>query len=179
MKKWAAVIILLATVALGSAIKVWGPGDILSSTDLNANFAHIHTTMVGGHGARLVDADVNNSAAISHSKLATPRLVPKAIAAVSTNCTAAGACTLFAPAYRISAITRLGSAGLYRVDFSPALSDASYFPAVTCATAGGAFCLCTYEYSTMSTTSLFVDCYDATGALMNAAPGVVIYDDNN
>lgn len=76
--------ILLGTTVLGGSIKVWSAGEYITSTDINANFAHIHNQMVGGHGGRLVNADVSNSAAISHSKLATPSLLPKAWAVIDT-----------------------------------------------------------------------------------------------
>lgn len=69
--------VFVAGVAAASSIKVWYAGETLTTTDLNANFAHIHSTMVGGHGPKLIDADVSSSAAISHTKLATPTLVLK------------------------------------------------------------------------------------------------------
>lgn len=64
-----AVALLLAFVAWSSPIKTWVSGDALTVADLNSNLFHIHSLMVGGHGARLVNADVSASAAISISKL--------------------------------------------------------------------------------------------------------------
>jgi hypothetical protein len=68
--KLAAAFFLSAALAFAGTIKTWGTHDVLTAADLNANFQHIHNTMVGGHGARLVDADVAGNAAIATSKLA-------------------------------------------------------------------------------------------------------------
>lgn len=77
------ILSLLASVAVAGAIKVWSSGETLTSAQLNANFSHIHSLMVGGHGARLVNADVAANAAIALSKIAiTPALLPKAYANV-------------------------------------------------------------------------------------------------
>ncbi len=80
----------LPALALAGVIKVWASGDRLTSADLNANFAYIINHMVGGQGAKLVDADVSSTAAIAHSKLQYPKLLPKLWATVSAcNCAAA------------------------------------------------------------------------------------------
>lgn len=76
----------------GGAIKTWSQGDTLTASDLNANFQHIHGSMVGGHGARLINADVAASAAIASSKLAAYRLIPRAFGRIVTGCTAT--CTI-------------------------------------------------------------------------------------
>lgn len=59
---------LVAAVAFSGSIKVWGPGERLTSKELNDNFAHIHNTMVGGHGGRLVDSDIAVNANININK---------------------------------------------------------------------------------------------------------------
>lgn len=93
MKRWyIGAALFIATVALAGPIKVWVAGETITASDINANFAHIHNLMVGSHGARLVNADVSASAAIAHSKLATPALLPKAIGARVLPCDG-GTCT--------------------------------------------------------------------------------------
>src|SRR3990172_5536886 len=77
-------LILGGSVALAGSIKRWSSTETFTSTDINANFTHIHKTMVGGHGARLVNADVSSSAAIAHSKVATPALLSKAWANIAS-----------------------------------------------------------------------------------------------
>src|SRR5687767_8565450 len=44
------------------AIKSWSTGETIGNAEMNANFTHIHTNMVGGHGGRLTDIDVSASA---------------------------------------------------------------------------------------------------------------------
>jgi hypothetical protein len=85
-----ALIVALAVplLAAAGAIATFQDGYSLKAQDLNTNFQHIHSTMVGGHGARLVNSDVSANAGISHSKLATPQLVPKAWAESGVPCTA-------------------------------------------------------------------------------------------
>ncbi len=119
--------VLIAGLANAAAIKVWVSGELLRYTDLNANFAHIHNLMVGGHGARLVNADVSTTAAIAHSKLAVPALVPKAFAAVFSTC-AAGTCTIDSSS-RVTSIT-WAAAGQYLITLAYTPVNAS-FAAIT------------------------------------------------
>lgn len=65
-----AVALVLSFVAWGNPIRTWLPGDIITAADLNSALGHIHSTMVGGHGARLVNGDVAATANIAVSKLA-------------------------------------------------------------------------------------------------------------
>ena len=59
LKRFALIAALMGSVALASTIHVWTSGDKVTAGDLNANFSHIHATMVGGHGQRLVNARVS------------------------------------------------------------------------------------------------------------------------
>ena len=77
LKRFALIAALMGTVALASTIHVWSAGDKVAAADLNANFSHIHGTMVGGHGARLMNADVASNAAISYYKMVSHTGVPK------------------------------------------------------------------------------------------------------
>jgi hypothetical protein len=128
MTKWKYAVLpalVVAAVALAGPIKVWSSGEILSAADINANFSHIHSLMVGGHGARLVDADVSATANIVHSKLATPVLIPKAVAATSNDCNVIGAC---ATDYNqgFSSIAALSTTGSYRYTFATARPNTGY-----------------------------------------------------
>lgn len=80
MKRLVAGLALVATVAVGASIVTWLPGDTLTVAQLNSNFSHIHSTMVGGHGPRLVDSDVNASANIDIAKLSSSEGLPRVIA---------------------------------------------------------------------------------------------------
>lgn len=181
MKKTIVVLAtLFAATALASAIKVWAPGDTLSSTDLNSNFSHIHGLMVGGHGARLVNADVNASAAIEHSKLATPGVLPKSVFTIGSDvspCTA-GTCTLSGYAGSVTSAT-WSATGTYEVTI-PARSNSLYGVLVTpqfCT--GSANCMC-FLPDGKTTTSFNVKCIvPNTAATINAVVSVLIFDDNN
>lgn len=124
-----AVVCGVALVALAGPIKTWNAGEVVTASDINANFQHIHNLMVGGHGARLVNADVSASAGISHSKLATPALVPKAMGGIVTPCDG-GTCAWNVNSGFSSTFTR-GAQGQYTVSFSSARPNANYVPIVT------------------------------------------------
>jgi hypothetical protein len=115
----------IALAALAGPIKTWQAGEVITANDINANFQHIHNLMVGGHGARLVNADVNANAGIAHSKLATPVLLPKAAALLSSNCNVVGAC---ATDYNqgFSSIQALTTTGSYRFTFSATRPNFGY-----------------------------------------------------
>lgn len=135
-------------LANASAIKVWTT-ETFRATDLNTTLAHVHDNMVGGHGARLVNADVATTAAIAHSKLATPAIVPKAWAYVGSATCAASPCTV-AVGSGISGITRT-SAGLYVATFTTTRSDTNYGVGVTPATAD---INCRWAATSTSTTTI-------------------------
>lgn len=165
---------LLPLVESG-AIKTWATGETLGSADLNANFQHIHNNMVGGHGARLLDADVSTTANIASSKLAAYRLIPIAWAGSPTTC-AGSPCTIVNSS-RVTSITRAG-AGSYRVNLSPVLTDLNFVMAVSGNTgAQGRIC---YYVSAGSTTAqlIFVCNNDFVGTTVDASFSLVIYDDN-
>jgi len=86
LKRWAPTvlpILVIASMAIGGAIKTWSNSDFLNAVDLNSNFSHIHTTMVGGHGPRLVDSDVSSNANIAWTKINTGARVPRIIGVIS------------------------------------------------------------------------------------------------
>lgn len=121
------------------AIKTWTSGEKLTSADLNANFNHIHTLMVGGHGGRLVDADVNASANIATTKLAARPLVPVAWVIVS-DCTGSP-CTIVASS-GVTSVTRAGT-GSYSVNLTTARPTTAYMASVSrYSTAAGAQEIC-------------------------------------
>ena len=142
--------VVVAAFAIAGPIKVWSPGVPLTSTDLNSNFQHIHNLMVGGHGPRLVNADVSSNAAISHSKLATPALVPKMWTIVATCST--GTCTM-QEGSGVTSVTR-SSTGIYTVNF-PVRSPNGGAPILT-STGASAFKTC--SVTSYGTSSVGVGC---------------------
>lgn len=172
-KYGAALLVIFAfatSAAIASSIKVWSSGEVLTSSDLNTTLAHIHNTMVGGHGTRLVNADVSASAAIAHSKLATPALVPKAWAYVGTTCAGPGDCTLD-DSSGVTSVTFAAGAGVYDVIRSVAGTNANAAVLCTC-TVNALYC----SAVSVSTTIVRVRCFDAAGAATNSGFSAVILD---
>jgi hypothetical protein len=122
--------ILVAGFAAAGTIHVWGTGEYITASDLNAVLAHIHNNMVGGHGARLVNSDISSAAAITHTKLATPALLPKLWAQVLVP--PDGGTPAFGDIQGFTTVTRLtgGNNATYQLAF-PARSGASYAVLVT------------------------------------------------
>lgn len=167
--------------AQASAIKTWTVNEVLKATDLNNNFNHLHNTMVGGHGARLVDADVSTLAAISHTKLATPALVPKAWAVLTTVCdgaAAAGTACTVNESSQVTAVKSNGTAGQYRVDLSYSPPNASFAVLVT-AISDDIYCV---AYNFVATTgdangtNFVVDCETDASVATNSAFSFVLLD---
>lgn len=170
------VLLIVEGPALASSIKSWAGGETITANDLNANFSHIHGTMVGGHGARLVNADVSASAAIAHSKLATPSLVPKAWGVVKSTC-AASPCTVDAHS-GISSVTR-GGAGTYTVNLSSARANTNYGVLVSSVNPSGATgTLCIVE-PIIATTNFSIDCYTHAGAANDTGLTFMVLDNDN
>lgn len=155
----------------GAAIKVWTSNERLTSADLNANFAHIHNLMVGGHGGRLLDADVSGSASIASSKLADGTGIAKAWVMVNTTCSASP-CTILA-SKGVTSVTRSG-AGTYTVNLNFTATDTSY--AVGCTTALSTVPLCT---AAPGSTSSFTIGTQTTGAVATDGRFMAVLYDNN
>lgn len=170
-------LVLGITAAIAGAIKTWAPGDTLTAGDLNATFQHIHNSMVGGHGARLVDSDVSASAAISHSKMATPGLLPRAWGIWKTACVSPGPCATTVDIGISDAV--FNATGDYCVRLDVGRTDANFAVFVTPFAAGGADTACaTYSHSTGTTFGSFCfKCFTA-GVAANTAFQVMVLDDN-
>lgn len=177
------ILLLATTLATAGAIKTWASGATLNSADLNNNFAHIHNAMVGGHGARLVDADVSGSAAIALSKIAgiSAIILPKAWAHVSL---AASGCNTGAYPdacdFTGSGVTGISNTalGVYTVTLSTTPANAAFAVVVNPVTAGGTFDrTCIPGDFAAAAPQFTIKCFDlAAGA---ATPGFsFIYMDN-
>ncbi len=166
-----AVMLILSAVAVGGTIKTWVNGDTLIAPDLNAVFQHIHNNMVGGHGARLMNSDVNASAAIAHSKLATPALIPKAWGLNDTNCGVPVCNNPLTVSSGIASVSHTAT-GTWIITWSTARVDALY---VVFATAREINTSCITR--DLTTTTATVVCYTAsTGVATNAFWQVLMLD---
>lgn len=147
MKKLAVFAILfVAGLALSGPIHSWATGEYITAADLNANMTHLHNNLGHGHGPVIVNADVSTNAAIAHSKLATPGLVPKAWAVMTVACTS-GTCAL-ADSQVVSSITWTAT-GTYNVNF-PARGTGNYM-AIVSSHVNNAVCAVTVRATTYST----------------------------
>lgn len=175
-----AAALVIPLVAYAGSIKTWSSGETLRSADLNSNFSHIHSTMVGGHGARLVDADVASNAAIAQSKVvgvseAIPQVAKAFIrfagAAVTTTC-GATPCTVYVnmPAGATTGVVRTG-AGIYEVTLATARADTSF---VVLVNSFSPLAVC--GLNALTTTLVTIQCVDLAGAATDAVVSLVIFD---
>lgn len=164
-------------------IKSWSAGDTLTTADVNANFQHIHNSMVGGHGARLKDADVSATANISATKIAG-KLIPRAWALIASGCSA-GACTLTESSGITSAAA---SSTTLTVTLNYTATDSDFAVFVTPNTSN--FELCSAQPATTTTLTIkcqqhvdLTDCVTAAGVncdhtFLTTFPklSIVVYD---
>ncbi len=181
MKKHAPTILAVMTaigLAIAGPIHTWQVGEVITSTDLNAAFSHIHNTMVGGHGPRLVNSDINSGAAISHSKLAAPSLLPKVW--ISVDCaTTPGTCTELSGTG--ASVTYGGATGFSSIAFDVARTNNVFGSIVSAETTEGYACVTTGHTSSSATVKCTRSNPDAgvTDALVNANYTYMLLDDNN
>lgn len=182
-KEWIIVCIaaiLMVGTSFAGTIKTWANGDVLTVTDLNANFQHIHNLMVGGHGARLVNADVSASAAISTSKLAAYRNIPRTwvtLLDANKGCgTAVAACTETSPSG--SSLTGTG-AGNYTLTLGYTATDSTYGVMLSVHGAGaGATGVCVVTSMTTTTFNIYCESDANPPAAIDSGFTAVVYDDN-
>lgn len=156
-----AVVLLLGGYALSGPIKVWSNGERLNATDLNGNFADIHNAMVGGHGPRLVDADVSGSANIAYSKIQNGTNIPRAWA-FARDCDG-GACTVIG-----SNVTTIGNSatGEYAVTLNYTPTDNRFGVIATGGVQGGSYSIslmpvCTVDTRQTASPQFYVHCVNA------------------
>lgn len=163
------------------AIKTWSTGETLTSADLNANFAHIHNLMVGGHGGRLLDADVNAGAAIASSKLAGYRLLPRAWVQVGDPTSggavcAAGTCTLAAQ-QNVTSVAWV-STGVYNVTLAYTPSNANFMAIANAVDSSGSDIYCMVRSLSAAAPHAVISCQDAAAVQTDSKPALVVYDND-
>lgn len=163
--------LLVAALATAGAIHTWSNGDTLSATDLNSNFTHIHNSMVGGHGARLLDADVSTSANIAYTKLQNGRGIARAFGRVAGTC-AAGTCTMDNQ-LNLTSIVHTGT-GVYTVTMNYTATNSS-FTALGNTENSTNICFAVPT----STTTTVVNCMKRSDGSANDGPFDVVIFDND
>lgn len=163
-------LLVFVPLAFAGSIKTWSTNERLRAADINSNFQHIHNSMVGGGHATLVNADVSGSAAIAHSKLATPALIPKAWASTTTACTT-GTCTL-SQSSKITSVTynSSGATRYYAVTLAYTPSANSFGVIVSCDDfAAGEYCGCSVGDRSTSAPHFKFNCWSNSGG---ASPAI-------
>lgn len=159
-------------IANAGAIKTWTT-ETLRSADLNSNFQHLHENLRGGTHTLIVNADVSSSAAISHSKMATPGLMAKLfVADISGAVCAAGTCTTEVAVGAVTSVTFV-STGVYQINFSDR-GNAVYGALATSNTAS-TYC----RADNYTATSYRIECRTDANVLTNVLFTTVMWDDNN
>lgn len=184
MKRYGPILVALCAltaVAVGGTIRRWQDGDTLTAADLNAAFSHIHNTMVGQHGPRLLNEDVSATAAIGKAKMKKGETVPKGWFIVNNLCLGVApiACTVdYKVGFDTVTVTKTG-AGVYTVSFSLARTNAAYSVFVTAVGTPLAPATCHAILTTFGTSSFTVRCYDSGGAgAVVSRFMVTLFDDN-
>lgn len=162
----AGVAAFLVISASAQTLHSWSAGQVINSEDLNGNFTALKNAKVGS-GVQLVNADVSTSAAIAHSKMATPALLPKAWAVVTVNCTGSTAAgTSCSPTdSSLLTITTSGSTGVFRGVLSYTPANANFAVLVTARTATS---VCTANATATTSPHFLINCFDYTGAAVDA-----------
>lgn len=163
-------LLLAGSIVGASSIKTWSNGDTLLPADINANFQHIHNTMVGNHGARLVNSDVSASANISYAKIQNGRGIARAFGGTATTCSSTPCSKR--DSFNVGTITWVADGG-YNVNLNYTAADTNYSALVWAETAG---VYCTAPTYGSSSFSFECHAFDSTPA--NAQFDFVVFDDN-
>ena len=164
---------MAAVYANAGSLYSWSSGEVLTASQLNSNFQHIHNNMVGGHGPRLTDSDVSTSAEISQSKIANHEVLPVAwvsFASCADNADGGSTDCTISDSFNVTSVVNSGSSN-YTVTF-PTLSDTAYgvvfTPYGVDGISGGAGCF----PSNRAATNFILDCPETV------AGTVVIFDND-
>lgn len=158
---------------------VWNSGNTLTAAALNDTIAHLHNTFSGNIG----NSHLSASAAIAHSKLATPALVSKAWAIVGQagacvgSATAGTACPVNATS-RVNSVTTNGTTGQYRLNLTYTPVNTA-FAVLASSMTNDVHCRAT-SLATAAPHAI-IECRSIAGtpAATNAIFSVLVMDDDN
>jgi len=161
---------LIAVFNIGAAyavsLKVWATGETIRSSDLNANFAALNA-----YTGTITDSRIDGNAQISHSKLKTPGLIPKAWVYVAIICTVSPC--VKEESFGFGNINRT-STGKYTLNLSYGPKNTNFATLVTAKGNAGTnlYCMVTGQDGT----SVLIECQNAAGTFTDAAFSVVVMD---
>lgn len=161
----------LVVSASAQSLHTWSSGQGVAADDLNGNFTALKNGKVGS-GVTLTNADIASNAAIAHSKLATPALVPKAWAYVGSAACGSTPCTI-GESSQVTSIART-SAGLYTVTLSYTPANAFFLAQPGSGTVN---VHCITNGLTTVAPQITIRCYtDTTGAATDASFSILVMD---
>lgn len=156
---------MLTAMAPG-ALHVWSSDEVVTSSDLNGNFTFLNTTKLGG-GVQATNSDISASAAIAHSKMATPALLPKAWATLNANCTGSAAantaCTV-SDSSQVTSITTNAFTGQFKLNLAYTPANANFAVFVTSHTATS---VCMAQSRQTAAPQAIITCFDYAGAALD------------
>lgn len=144
-------------------LHTFGNTEVVTASNLNNNFTWLNTNKIGA-GVQLSNTDVATAAGLSHSKFATPALVPKAWAVVTSNCTgsaAAGTACTVGDSSQVTSITTNGASGQFRVNLAYTPANVNFSVQVSTHTAAS---VCMADTTAVAAPHALVKCFDYTGA---------------
>ncbi len=159
-------VLIVSFISLAGSIKTWS-NEVLRYSDLNSNFTHVHNAAE----ELVTDAKVSASAAISHAKLATPALIPKAWVSMSATC-GSSPCTVTSST-NVSGVTRSGT-GAYTATLSYTAANDAYLVLITPGWVAARHCV----LATRTTTTFGVNCYNDAGAAADSGFEALVMDNN-
>lgn len=152
-------------------LHTFGSTEVVTAANLNNNFNWLNTNKIGA-GVQLSNSDVAAGAAIAHSKLAAPGLLPKAWARVGSAVCGASPCTV-ADSSQVTSIARTG-AGVYTVTLAYTPANANFAPLPASHTVN---VHCITDTLATAAPQVTIRCYtDTTGAATDAAFSLLVMD---
>lgn len=164
----------------------WSAGNTLTVQSLNDTIAHLHNTLSGG----IVDAHLSTSAAISHSKMARPGLISKAVFVTTSTLDPAVAAgtdlttgieqvqflgTSGGAGSGNSALEATGTAGTYQLTLNYTPTDTAFMVLITSHTTS-VWCSCTGR--SITAPHITIACENDASALTNTAFSLAVFDTN-
>lgn len=160
------------TYAGSPAYHHWAIGEIVTAADLNNTFDHVHNTF----SANIADAHISPTAAISHSKMKFPAVLPKGFYMTTDPCSSSPCTLLINSGATVTTITR-ASAGNYTATLAGTRSNATYSGLITPQNGGTTKVFCSFV--ALSVTQFQIVCFNDTGTATDTGLTIALMDDDN
>jgi hypothetical protein len=164
----------------------WSSGNPVTYQNLNDTVQHMHNTFSGG----IVDAHISSSAAITHSKMARPGLIAKAVFVTTSTMdpSVAAGTDLVTGIEQVqflstsggagsgnSALEATGTAGTYQLTLNYTPTDTAFMVLITAHTTS---VWCSTTGRSTSAPHITIACENDVSTLTNTAFSIVVFDTN-